>query len=92
MGTAVIPIAAVIFSKFDHLANKQAYKKNFFISMVQIKFGQKLLSHFFEISTFWYQLGDYFKNVDCSCWEMGELKVFYSYILQLITIEGEKAS
>ena len=55
-----------IFAIFDLSANKQYKKKNYFISMVQIKFGQKLWNHFFKISTFWCQSRDPFKNVDCS--------------------------
>ena len=55
--------------------------------MVQIKSGQKLWNRFFKISTFWYQLDYHFKNVDCSWRETGQLKVFHSYILPLITVK-----
>ena len=34
--------------------------------MVQIKFEQKLWTHFFKVLPFWYQLPGHFKNVDCS--------------------------
>ena len=34
--------------------------------MVQIKFEQKLLGHFFKILTFPYQSRDHFENMDCS--------------------------
>ena len=36
------------------------------VLMVQIKFGQKLLGHFFKILTFWYHSQDHFKNVNPS--------------------------
>ena len=51
--------------KFDWSTNKQPEKKiTPFISIVQMKFGQNLWSHFFKISTFWYQPHEHFKNVE----------------------------
>ena len=38
--------------------------------MVQIKFVQKLWSLYFNILTFWYQVRDHFKNVDCSSYSV----------------------
>ena len=58
--------SSLIFAKFHHSANSRPKKRYCFISMVQIKFAEKLLGLFFKILTFQHHLRDHFKNLDCS--------------------------
>ena len=58
--------SSLVFDKFHLSTNRQPLKRNYFILMVKIKFGQKIWILSFQILTFWYQSRDHFKKVDCS--------------------------
>ena len=65
--------SSLTFDKFYFLTNKRPYKRNSFISIIQIKFGRKWWSHFFQILTLWYQSRSYFKYVACSTFPVNYL-------------------